>query len=161
MDYLCGPYEVTKNSRRKSFCIMMDNSISMRTYLGNVVHKNRSVKCTSLDAAMKKLEELHSHKLQYKGYSGQHLGKVPGAPAPVAVAHAVPVQIFGKRKPAVVARKCAKKAVVAKAVKSSKAKKIKEIAAAPGITAKKKNPAKPAYKIPKRITDKAKSQSSK
>ena len=80
MDYICGPYEVSKGNKRISFCILLDNRVSMRTYKSGNVTKNKFVKCNSIDEAMVKLEQLHSNKLQYRGYAGQHLGKVSGAP---------------------------------------------------------------------------------
>lgn len=82
---LCGPYEVQKADLVKTFCILADNKVSVRTYEGGSITKSKVLNCKDLEDAFKSLEERHLRKLKkgYKPYGkfSTYRGLAPTAPA--------------------------------------------------------------------------------
>ena len=66
---ICGPYELTKGDKKRSYCIMGDNSISVRTYHKDVFTKQKNIQKGDVMSCMDKFNEIHKHKLANKGYT--------------------------------------------------------------------------------------------
>ena len=100
-----GPTNLYRNDKRKSFCILKDNSISQRTYtptsktdktsithegVSYQIKKFTTIPCTDITHAKKKLAELILHLRNNKKYSDQPakivLGKRTRADSPKAPA---------------------------------------------------------------------------
>ena len=77
---VCGPYELFRDSKKKTFCILEDNSISQRSYLSNKLTKQKNLpKSNNLTIAISLLEGILTHLKQSKKYSDSKkiLGKRP------------------------------------------------------------------------------------
>ena len=66
-DIICGPYEIEKGGVKKTFCILTDNSVSMRTYNDSVLTKTKVLNNINFEEAMEKFQQKHLKKLN-KGF---------------------------------------------------------------------------------------------
>ena len=56
---ICGPYELFKGNEKTSYCIMDDDTISIRNYKENAVVKTTSVQMKSLTGCLEEAETLY------------------------------------------------------------------------------------------------------
>ena len=78
-DIFCGPYEITKKNVKKSYVVLSDNTISVKTYKDNKEVKSKTFPQTDLQAAIDEVDNLHYNKVAKKGYKTDgDLNKVLG-----------------------------------------------------------------------------------
>lgn len=67
---VCGPYELFREEKKKTFCILEDNSINQRSYLNSNLSKQKNLgKINSLEVAISTLEGILKHLKETKKYS--------------------------------------------------------------------------------------------
>jgi len=81
-----GPYTVFRApDKKKSFCILEDNTISQRSYIKDEIKKVNKVQSKSMATAITELENTLTHLRSTKGYTNEEaktrLGKRTARPA--------------------------------------------------------------------------------